>query len=172
MGRKRKKRNQYEFITRKFPKIMQKKLAIQFIIIVLAFACLLGKITYINADKGSQYTQIVLDQQSYTSTTLAYERGEILDANGTVLASSERVYNVILDVKALLSATSDETKLELYIEETTAVLVEVFGIDESDIESAIENSPTSQYKILAKEVDYTISKIFESYEDDNESYPK
>lgn len=171
MGQKKKKRNQYEFITRKFPKIMQKKLAIQFIIIVLAFACLLGKITYINADKGSQYTQIVLDQQSYTSTTLAYERGEILDANGTVLASSERVYNVILDVKALLAVTSDEAKLELYIEQTTAVLVEVFGIDESDIESAIENSPTSQYKILAKEVDYTTAKIFESYEDDNETYP-
>ena len=42
-------------------------------------------------------------------------RGDIVDRNGTKLATSERVYNVILDVKAMLSDDDD------YVEPTKQV---------------------------------------------------
>lgn len=41
------------------------------------------------------------------SRSIPFKRGDIVDTNGTKLATSERVYNVILDAKVLLS---DETK--------------------------------------------------------------
>ena len=82
---------------------MQKKLVILFMAILLAFVILIGRITYINASEGENYTKIVLDQQQYTSRTIPFKRGDIVDSNGTKLATSERVYNVILDAKVLLS---------------------------------------------------------------------
>lgn len=160
--RKRKRRNP---LRQKFTFPMKKKLAIQFIVIVLAFAVLLGKIIYLNEVKGEEYQLQVLNQQSYDSRTIPFKRGDIVDSKGTTLATSVRVYNVILDVNNLLSTTEVDGKLDMAIEETTAVLVEVFGISEEDIATAIEERPNSQYVILAKSVDYDTAKLFESYEE-------
>ena len=84
---------------KKFTKLMQKKLVLLFAGIVLAFALLVGRITYINAFNGDKYSKIVLDQQQYQSRTIPFKRGDIVDRNGTKLATSQRVYNVILDAK-------------------------------------------------------------------------
>ena len=62
-GRKRK--NRFEFLTRKFPVRMQRKLVMLFMAVILAFVVLIGRITYINVTKGSKYTKKVLDQQNY-----------------------------------------------------------------------------------------------------------
>ena len=88
---------------KKFSKFMQKKLVLLFVAIILAFAVLIGRITYINASNGSSYTKMVLDQQQYDSRVLPFKRGDILDTNGTVLATSEKVYNLILDCKVVNS---------------------------------------------------------------------
>lgn len=61
---------------------MQKKLVILFMLILLAFVILIGRITYINASEGENYTKIVLDQQQYTSRTIPFKRGDIVDSNG------------------------------------------------------------------------------------------
>ena len=81
---------------------MQKKLVMLFIAILLAFVILVGRITYINASSGEDYTKTVLDQQQYMSQSIPFKRGDIVDTNGTKLATSERVCNVILDAKVLL----------------------------------------------------------------------
>ena len=99
---------------------MQKKLVILYLGIILAFVFLIGRITYINASDGEEYTKIVLDQQQYDSRVIPYKRGDIVDRNGTKIATSERVYNVILDVKTMLS---DED----YVEPTKQVLKDCFG---------------------------------------------
>ena len=49
---------------------MQKKLVLLFVAIILAFVFLIGRITYINAANGEDYTRIVLDQQQYDSRTI------------------------------------------------------------------------------------------------------
>ena len=77
---------------------MQRKLVMLFMAVILAFVVLIGRITWINATKGSSYTKVVLDQQNYDSRVIAFKRGDIVDRNGTKMATSERVYNVILDV--------------------------------------------------------------------------
>ncbi|MFI3172811.1 MAG: penicillin-binding protein 2 [Eubacteriales bacterium] len=144
---------------------MQKKLAIQFILVVLVFFILIGRIIYINVENGESYKLQVLNQQSYDSRTIPYKRGDIVDSKGTVLATSERVYNVILDVKNLLATTETNNKQEMAITQTIQVLSEVFGIEESVVRTAIEDRPTSQYVILKKSVDYDTAKLFETYDD-------
>ena len=100
---RRVKRNRFDFLIKKFPKRMQKKLVMLFMAIILAFVVLVGRITYINASKGSRYTKIVLDQQAYDSRKIPFKRGDIADRNGTKMATSERVYNLILDIYVMLS---------------------------------------------------------------------
>nr|WP_330385614.1 penicillin-binding transpeptidase domain-containing protein [Merdimonas faecis] len=132
--------------------------------IILAFVFLIGRITYINAANGEDYTRIVLDQQQYDSRTIPFKRGDIVDRNGTKMATSERVYNVILDVKVM---TSDEDS----IEPTIQVLKDCFEIDEEEVRDLIEESPSSRYNILKKGVDYETYKKFEAIDEDDENYP-
>ncbi|WP_226394669.1 peptidoglycan D,D-transpeptidase FtsI family protein [Claveliimonas monacensis] len=143
---------------------MQKKLVILYVGIILAFAGLVVRITYINAASGEEYTKIVLDQQQYDSRTIPYKRGDIVDRNGTKLATSERVYNVVLDVKAMLD---DED----YVEPTKQVLKDCFGIEEETVDNLIENNPDSRYSVLLKGIDYETAQKFNAIDEDDENYP-
>lgn len=153
-----------KLLRKKFPKFMQKKLVILYVGIILAFAGLVVRITYINASSGEEYTKIVLDQQQYDSRVIPYKRGDIVDRNGTKLATSERVYNVVLDVKAMLS---DED----YVEPTKQVLKDCFGIEEETVDSLIEDSPDSRYSVLVKGIDYETAQKFNEIDEDDENYP-
>lgn len=152
------------FFKKKISKIMQKKLVMLFGAIILAFAFLIGRITYINASNGAEYTKTVLDQQQYDSKTIPFKRGDIVDRNGTKMATSERVYNVILDVKAMTSKKD-------YIEPTIEVLKDCFGIEEEKVRGLIEEKPSSRYNILLKGVDYETSQKFEAIDKDDKKYP-
>ena len=55
----------------------------------------------------------VLSQQQYSSKTIPYKRGEILDSKGTKLAVSEKVYDLVLDCKQMNAK-------EEYVEPTPA----------------------------------------------------
>lgn len=157
------KRAKY-YLIKKFPKFMQKKLVLLYVGVILVFVILVFRITYINASKGDQYTRVVLEQQQYDSRLIPYKRGDILDCNGTKLATSERVYNVILDVAAV---TSDSK----YIDPTVHVLEECFDLDGPDIRELIRENPDSRYMILKKGVEYTKAKEFKEIDGDDENYP-
>ena len=143
---------------------MQRKLVMLFMAVILAFVVLMGRIAYINLSRGSSYTRVVLDQQNYDSRVIAYKRGDIVDRNGTKIATSERVYNVILDVHVM-------TDKEEYIEPTKAALEECFGIDGAMIDRLIEERPDSRYEILKKGIDYNTAKNFEAVDEDDKKYP-
>lgn len=150
------------YLIKKFPKFMQKKLVLLYGVIILAFVILVGRVTYINARSGDEYTRVVLEQQQYDSQTIPYKRGDITDRNGTKLATSERVYNVILDVKALKSDDAYESP-------TIAALVDCFDLKESDIQKVIEDNPDSRYQILKKGVEYATAQKFEKLTADTEN---
>lgn len=145
-------------------KLMQKKLVGIFGIVVLAFALLVGRVTYINASNGEEYTKVVLDQQQYDSRVIPFKRGDIVDRNGTKLATSERVYNVILDVKAMLE---DEDS----VDPTIQVLKDCFEIEEETVRNLIEEKPSSRYEVLKKSIDYNTAQEFEEIDEDDENYP-
>ena len=127
---------------------MQKKLVVLFILVLLAFVGLSYRLFASTRDNGEQYKKQVLSQQKYDSLTLPYKRGSILDANGSILASSEKVYNVILDAVAV-------SEKEEYLEPTLEALRSQIGIDTSSVRSYIAaNGETSRYYVLAKRQEY------------------
>lgn len=164
------KKRKLQFIRQRFPKRMQKKLVILFIAIVLAFVCLIGEITRINVSKGEEATKIVLNQQQYDSQTIPFKRGDIVDRNGTVLATSERVYNVVLDAKVMLASSKEDIRNET-IEQVKDALEICFDIDEEVVDTIIEENPGSAYNVLLKKVTYEKAKELEALKEDKENYP-
>ena len=95
---------------------MKGKLAGLFGAVLLALVCLLGRITYINATNGDKYKKQVLTQaqQKFENDVLPAKRGNIYDRNGNILATSNKVYNVILDCKTVNSDPVSYTHLDVY----------------------------------------------------------
>ncbi len=87
----------------KFRKKMRKKLVVLFLMIAILLVGLIVRMMYIEHTSGKKYEKIVLSQQKYDSTVIPYQRGNIVDCKGTILATSVDVYNVILDCKVLNS---------------------------------------------------------------------
>lgn len=141
---------------------MRKKLLVLFMLIMAAFLGLSVRLFLITRDNGEEYKKQVLSQQEYDSTTIPFKRGEILDSKGTVLAVSNKVYNVILDTKILLQ---DEKN----VEPTLSALKKCFDIDISAVRSYIAENPASSYYIMAKRVDYEKMNAFQQLADDPES---
>ena len=83
---------------------MQEKLAITIILISLALFALIFVLYRIVNENSERYNKIVLSQrqQEYASRTIPYRRGDIVDRNGTYLATSEKVYNLILDPNRII----------------------------------------------------------------------
>ena len=111
----------------------------------------------INAVDGESYTKTVLDQQQYSSRTIPFKRGDIVDTNGTKLATSERVYNVILDVKLLLDADKDSGN---YVKAVKEALMSYFAIEESMIDNLIVERPDSRYCVLKKGISYDEAQVY------------
>lgn len=155
---------------RKLNATMRTKLVGLFAIVILAFVGLAVRITVINAKDGDAYKKKVLtqSQQQYSSRTLPFKRGDILDTNGTVLATSEKLYNLVLDCKVI---NTELNKTTPYIEPTVAALVKFFNINEADVRSRLtdEKTANSQYQILLKEVTIEQKKAFEEYQSPDEA---
>lgn len=133
---------------KKFTVKMQKKLVVLFFFVLLAFAGLCVRLYWITREKGDQYKKQVLSQQSYDSITLPPRRGDILDSNGIQLATSEKVYNLILDAKLMLQKNGD------YLEDTIQALNQYFGLDPAVVREYVTTHETSSYKIMLKQLTY------------------
>ena len=132
----------------KFPRRMQKKLLVMFGIIACMLVGLIARIMYIEYTSGEKYEKIVLSQQEYDSKIIPYQRGDIVDSKGTVMATSIAVYNVILDCSVL---TSDED----YIEPTISALVQCFPeLTEDQLYGYVRDKADSRYIVLIKKASY------------------
>lgn len=144
---------------RKFTHKMQAKLLLVFCVVLIAMLGLIVRLVYLNHVDGERYAKRVLSQQTYTSTVIPYQRGSILDRKGTVLAASEKVYNIILDIKLMLG--EDE-----YLNPTVKALTETFeGVKKDTIMDLVEKKPDSQYIILKKGISYEEVSAFKKKEE-------
>ncbi len=138
----------------KFTKGMRKKLMVLFTVVILCLCALIGRLMYINYTSGEKYEKKVLSMQSYDSVTIPYQRGDIVDRTGTVLATSVAVYNVILDCYVL---TSNEAYLEPTIEAVTSCFPD---IKEETLREYVKERPDSRYIILKKRLSYDEIQAF------------
>ncbi|MDO4787761.1 MAG: penicillin-binding transpeptidase domain-containing protein [Johnsonella sp.] len=139
---------------RQFSKMMQQKLAITYLVILLALFALIVKI-YLIQKNSREYNQRVLMQQRYDSRDIPYRRGDILDRNGIFLATSNKVYNVIIDANQINS------KQEYYLDPTVKLLKEVFGDSEEEIRALLVDKSDSRYIKYKKEVSFEERTRFE-----------
>ncbi|MBQ2744841.1 MAG: penicillin-binding protein 2 [Lachnospiraceae bacterium] len=149
----------------KFTRGMSRRLLFIFGVVVIGLVILCGRLIYIHANEGDDYTIKVLEQQNYSSKTIPYKRGDIVDRNGVVLATSIKVYNLILDPKIILS---DDGK---YVDATLEALNVCFGYDIAELNSLINENSTRSYYVYKKKLTYEEIQQFLEMQQDTENYP-
>lgn len=147
---------------------MQKKIIITYILVVFVLLGIMTRLVYISRTNGEEYEKIVLSQQSYVSQTIPFQRGDIVDAKGTVLATSVDVYNVILDCRVLNEHTED-------IEDTVDALSDCFSkydekAKEGNLYNTLKENSKSQYVVIARKVSYEDKKTFEEMQEDEKEF--
>ncbi len=147
---------------KRFGLFMQQNLLLVFVVVVLMFVALIVRLVYLNYNDGDRYERRVLSQQTYVSNAIAYRRGAILDRNGTVLAESIRVYNMIIDPVKMLSK-------EEYLEPTLKALETCFSINPEEITAILEAKPNSQYVVFEKSIVADKVEAFEAMQEDDEN---
>lgn len=149
----------------KFSLSMQKKLVVLFGMVLLAFLGLAGRLIYLNREKGDEYTRKVLSQQQYQSVILPYKRGDILDTKGTKLAISEKVYNLVIDCKAMLAK-------EDYLAATLEALISCFPqLNRNELENYIVENPFRRYYVVAKKLSFDEISPFVEIQNNKKEYP-
>lgn len=142
-------------------KYMKKKLAIVFMVIVLLLFGLNIRLAYINYKDSDAYAVTVLGQQQYVTTMLPFRRGDILDRNGNILATSIQVYNLVLDPYIMLSKSD-------YLEPTVKALVQCFPqLEEADIRGIVSENKNSRYIVKLKQLTYDEIKDFQAMQDED-----
>ncbi|MCQ2523457.1 MAG: penicillin-binding protein 2 [Lachnospiraceae bacterium] len=130
------------------------RLGVLYLIVLLAFVGLSVRLFYIVRNNNNEYQKRILSQQAYDSKTLNAKRGEIVDANGTILAASKEKYNVILDVALLLSQDAQNQTGNMCQVATVNTLAREFGVDASIINQYIMDVPQSRYFVVKKGISY------------------
>ena len=143
---------------RKFSKTNRRRLLIVFLFVLVCFVCLIIRLVQINIADGDTYEKNVLTLLNYDGQTIPYKRGDITDRNGTVLATSEKIYNLVLDPYVITQSTDE--KASEYVAE---VLEEYFSIDQATVKKTLEEQPNSRYVVLRRKMTYDEKKPYDDF---------
>ncbi|MCR5738641.1 MAG: hypothetical protein K6G43_02350, partial [Lachnospiraceae bacterium] len=126
------------------------KLSALFAAMLILLTLLSVKLVKIVTEYGDEYQRIVLSNQRYDSVIIPFRRGDIVDCKGTILATSEKVYNLIVDASVMM--TYDDHR---YLEPTLNALSACFpNINIQELRAFVVNNESSHYRILAKRLTY------------------
>ncbi|MBR6270984.1 MAG: penicillin-binding protein 2 [Lachnospiraceae bacterium] len=142
-------------------------------IVLAVLLCLLAvRIVYIVAASKDDYEIKILDLQSTEDKTFPFRRGTITDRNNTVLAMSERLYNLIIEPKNIIGNKAKDYSEEK-ITATVGALSTVFGLDETELRKTITEKENSYYVPYMKEIKEDKVEEFKTYiEELNEKIAK
>lgn len=143
---------------------MQKKLVVLFLVVLLAFVALSIRLIFINKENGENYKKQILSQQNYVSTVLPFKRGDILDAQGSKLAYSEKVYNLVVDADII-------NKTEGSLEPTLTALDTCFDVDVEALRTHITTNTTNKYYVVLKQLTYEEIAPFLEMQGNPKEYP-
>jgi stage V sporulation protein D (sporulation-specific penicillin-binding protein) len=138
---------------------MKKHLLAIFILFIFAFTGLIIRVAYINARENQNYQTSVLSQHVNNLTqsdVIPAKRGSILDRNGTVLAESIKVYNIIYDPGVL-----NQNKQEIIDATHTLLSSTIPGITISQLNTLLTENKDSHYEIIAREMEYDAVKAID-----------
>lgn len=142
------------------------RLMIAFFSVSLVLLALVGYVFYIGMNSRDEMTINLLNQARYRSSDIPSRRGDILDANGVVLATSIKTYDLALDIQYLLSV--DEKTEDIngnptsVIDTTIKELCDSFFLNENEIRDIIKEKPNSKYYVLLKGIGQNLKDDFEA----------
>ena len=126
------------------------------VILCLVFVLLVGRLSFLQIVQHEKWSTLAISQQ-LTDEVVHARRGEILDANGEVLAKTMDVWTVIMvpsNIKELKNADEVRTKIA---DEVSKIL----GIDRDKLYKRTQNVD-SQYEKIATQIDNpTLTKLSE-----------
>lgn len=149
---------------------IKRRLLLVNIIIAIIFVMLGIRLYYLMIINGNYYNRLVLSQRqiSYNSQVLPSRRGDILDTDGNLLATSIKVYNLIIDPKVITS-----TKDNRYVNATIDALSDVYDYNRWELRDLIEEKKDRSYIRYARQLPKEEKDKFEKYkEQKNEEYKK
>lgn len=117
-------------------------------LIAILFICLMGRLVYFSVAKNKTYEKKVLAQQNYQSQTLPYKRGDILDRNGNTLATSQKLYSLVLEPKNIL-------RTERTQKNALNALTKYMELDREELLSYMKDNKDSYYSVYKKDMKYS-----------------
>ena len=147
---RRRKKKKGVFLNR-----MKSRLKIYAVVCALGAVIISGNLIRIVAKNGSQYEQDVLTQKQYSSEVIPYKRGNIVDANGTILATTKMTYDLILEPKNIL--LYEENK-----KVTVDALKKYIGMTDEEINKILANKD-SYREVARKDLEYSQIKEFKDF---------
>ena len=134
---------------------MRKRLLFLLLLFSMIFVVIVGAIVYYNFVRGDKYSQKVLSQNNYESITVPFKRGNIYDCNGSILATSNKVYNLVLEPKNILANAKVEKA-------TREAMNKYFGITDAEMSEYLRDSE-SWYKVVRKKLTYEEVKDYQAF---------
>ena len=143
-------------VNKKIEKRIRKRLRVGFVIIVVLFTALSARLAYLSLVKNDESVEKLQEQKKkqYSSTDIKAQRGYIYDRNGTILASSEKIYNILIEPINIYSKSENNISRDDADEiqkETLDALKEYFGISPDFLLAEMKKQPNSYYYVIEKE---------------------
>ena len=129
-------------------------------LIAIIFVLLALRLIYLTVEKGDYYNRLVLSQRqtSYNSQILPSRRGDILDSEGNLLATSIKVYNLIIDPKVINSYRDNR-----YLNATIDALSDVYEYSRYELRDLIQEKKDKAYVRYARQLSREERDKFEEY---------
>ena len=155
LGKDKKKESGHE-------RIIKHRLLLVSGIIAIIFVLLVMRLYGLMVVDGNYYNRIVLNQRqiSYNSEIIPSRRGDILDADGNLLATSIKVYNLIIDPKVITSYNDNR-----YVNATVEALSYVYNYNRLELRDLIEEKKDKAYIRYARQLSKEEKNKFEEYKE-------
>ena len=135
-------------------KRMRKHLLILVSVFSVGFLAVIGAVIYYNVVEGDKYSQKVLSQKGYESISVPFKRGDIYDRNGSILATSSKVYNLVIEPKNIIEFEDKK-------EATIKALNKYFNISDKEINEYLADEQ-SQYKVIRKKLTFDEVRAYQT----------
>lgn len=128
---------------------MNKRMGIIIIALVVGFISVTVRLFYILAFDGAKYSETALSQTETELSKITAKRGDIVDRNFIVFATSNVTYNLILDPKVILSDS------DRYLMPTVTLVADHFEFTTDELIAKINDRPNSSYVVLKKKLSFS-----------------
>lgn len=144
-----------------------KKLKTIFIVVLLIFVLLLGRLGYLQFIQGSYLKEQAYKQQNINQI-ISPKRGSIYDSTGMILATSASVDTITINPSKIKDSKEDEEKTKILKEKVAKAFSDIFELDYEEVLEKVNSE--SQVETIAKKVDKNKVDELKSWMEDNKVY--